>query len=546
MCCYSVRGMSSKLFQRGFLSLLFTQFFGVVNDNLLKQVLTFSVAAAGIWKGSLGNGGQGIVAMCLVLPFLLFSAVAGQLADKYSKQLVTQRVKEAEFIIALVALAGFWLASVPLCLLAMFLLGVQSAFFGPAKYGVIPELLDEKDLSWGNGIINMLTNVAAVLAIVVGGPLYERFAGQKNTAAGPVDIGDPMAWLPGVLLLAIAGLGLVAARRMPTIKAKDPGMKFKFELFSPYLRTLRQMRAGDTPILSVALLRSCFFMLAFILTLILADYTVVLGLPEAEVSLKLFGTIGVSIAMGSLLAGIISRGGIQPRLVPVGAIGLTVCFFLLAFAPSSYVLVFPGKNAAEQVDGKLSMLEGNATLGVRQKRSMKRLAELRADLKLNKVDGSVTEQLYQVADDKLDGLVLPAAHLRGIELKKEEGAIYRTLKGVGVPDGLFAHPIKAREADIWRVMAYLFLVGTFAGLYVVPLQALIQKLSPDDARGRYIGTANAIDSVFEITGILLFFGVSNLGMPSQDIFFIGGGMSLLALGLFYWKIRRHLNNPEWR
>ena len=173
MCCYSASGMSSKLFQRGFLSLLFTQFFGVVNDNLLKQVLTFSVAAAGIWKGTLGDGGQGIVAMCLVLPFLLFSAVAGQLADKYSKQLVTQRVKEAEFIIALVALAGFWLGNVWLCLLAMFLLGVQSAFFGPAKYGVIPELVDEKDLSWGNGIINMLTNVAAVLAIVVGGPLSQ-------------------------------------------------------------------------------------------------------------------------------------------------------------------------------------------------------------------------------------------------------------------------------------------------------------------------------------------------------------------------------------
>ena len=543
--------MTSKLFQRGFLSLLFTQFFGVVNDNLLKQVLTFSVAAAGIWKGSLGNGGQGIVAMCLVLPFLLFSAVAGQLADKYSKQLVTQRVKEAEFIIALVALAGFWLANVWLCLLAMFLLGVQSAFFGPAKYGVIPELVDEKDLSWGNGIINLLTNVAAVLAIVVGGPLYERFAGQKNTAAGPVDIGEPMAWLPGVLLLAIAGFGLVAARCMPTIKAKDPEMKFKFELFSPYLRTLRQMRAGDTPILTVALLRSCFFMLAYIIILILADYTVVLGLPEAEVSLKLFGTIGVSIAVGSLLAGIVSRGGIQPRLVPIGAIGLTICFFLLAFAPSSYVLVFPGKTAAEHDDGKLSMLKENAILGVRQKRSMKRLAELRADLELKKLDGSVTEQLYQVANGKLDGLVLPAAHLRGIELKKEEGEIYRTLKGGGpryteahVP--LFAHPIKARDADIWRVMAYLFLVGTFAGLYVVPLQALIQKLSPDDARGRYIGTANAIDSVFEIVGILLFFGVSNLGMTSQDIFFIGGGMSLLALGLFYWKIRRHLNNPEWR
>ena len=93
---------------------------------------------------------------------------------------------------------------------------------------------------------------------------------------------------------------------------------------------------------------------------------------------------------------------------------------------------------------------------------------------------------------------------------------------------------------------WLFLVGTFAGLYVVPLQALIQKLAPDDSRGRYIGTANAIDSVLEIGGIALFFVLRNAGMASQDIFYVGGAMGIMALGLFYWKIRRHLNDPEWR
>ena len=98
---------SRPLANRGFLSLVITQFFGVVNDNLLKQVLTFGLAAAGVWGGVLGDGGHSWVAMALVLPFLLFGAIAGQLADCYSKQLVTLRVKQAEFLIVGVAFAGF-------------------------------------------------------------------------------------------------------------------------------------------------------------------------------------------------------------------------------------------------------------------------------------------------------------------------------------------------------------------------------------------------------------------------------------------------------
>jgi len=85
------------LANRGFISLLVTQFFGVVNDNLLKQVLTFGLAMAGVWKGALGEGGHSWVAVALVLPFLLFGAIAGQLADRYSKQLVTVRMKLADF-----------------------------------------------------------------------------------------------------------------------------------------------------------------------------------------------------------------------------------------------------------------------------------------------------------------------------------------------------------------------------------------------------------------------------------------------------------------
>ena len=171
------------LFNRGFIGLSITQFFGASNDYLLKTLLTFALAASGIWRSKMGDGGQVYPAYSLVIPFLLFCILAGQIADRHSKQRVTIRVKQAEVVLALMAFAGFLLANFWICLVAMVLLGIQSAFFSPAKYGLIPELVDEKDLSRANGIINMLTNLAAILATVVGSYLYELYTEDKNFRA---------------------------------------------------------------------------------------------------------------------------------------------------------------------------------------------------------------------------------------------------------------------------------------------------------------------------------------------------------------------------
>ncbi len=549
----SQRPLASK----GFVSLVVTQFFGVINDNLLKQVLSFGLAAAGIWSGMLGEGGQSWVAMALVLPFLLFGAIAGQLADCYSKQLVTVRVKQAEFLIVLVAFAGFYFNSVWLSLFAMFLLGTQSAFFGPAKYGVIPELVDDTKISMANAAIIMLTNVAAILAVVVGGALYEAYRG---TAAEGVP--DGLLWLPGLALLVFAILGLIAAKQMPPLEASAPEMKVKWEFFAPYLRTIKKMLSGETPIFVVCMLKAAFYFLAYSVLLILADYTIVLGLPEKKVSVYLFGTIGVSIAVGSVLAGFLSRGGIQARLILAGGIGVAVAGLLLAWAPSSYVVIHQAE-AQKAAQGLAAIPEG-AKVSYFLDRSKKRLNELRSDFEYHKEQLSLSKRLEQIKQGQYDAMVISTAYLSSYKNRKvtpdkdsngteyyalsqvdEGGDVVKDAKGKVVDSGLVATPIEVRTKDFWRVVICLFIVGASAGMYVTPLQALLQKLSPVDARGQYIAASNAIDTVWEGTAIGLFYLLRNVGVGSQEIFFLVVGVAGLTVTLFVLKIQPHIHKPEW-
>ncbi len=549
----SQRPLASK----GFVSLVVTQFFGVINDNLLKQVLSFGLAAAGIWSGILGEGGQSWVAMALVLPFLLFGAIAGQLADCYSKQLVTVRVKQAEFLIVLVAFAGFYFNSVWLSLFAMFLLGTQSAFFGPAKYGVIPELVDDTKISMANAAIIMLTNVAAILAVVVGGALYEAYRG---TAAEGVP--DGLLWLPGLALLVFAILGLISAKQMPPLEASAPEMKVKWEFFAPYLRTIKKMLSGETPIFVVCMLKAAFYFLAYSVLLILADYTIVLGLPEKKVSVYLFGTIGVSIAVGSVLAGFLSRGGIQARLILVGGIGFGVAGLLLAWAPSSYVVIHQAE--AQKAAQGLAAIPEEAKVSYFLDRSKKRLNELRSDFEYHKEQLSLSKRLEQIKQGQYDAMVISTAYLGSYKNRKvtpdkdsngteyyalsqvdEGGDVVKDAKGKVVDSGLVATPIEVRTKDFWRVVICLFIVGASAGMYVTPLQALLQKLSPVDARGQYIAASNAIDTVWEGTAIGLFYLLRNVGVGSQEIFFLVVGVAGLTVTLFVLKIQPHIHKPEW-
>ena len=421
------------LFNRGFISLIVTQFFGAANDNILKGVLTFMVisGAGGIWDDKLGSGGQGIVGLCFTLPFILLSGYAGQFADRNSKRRVAMLVKIVEIPIAILAMIGFAAGNLWLTLAAMLFLTCQSAYFGPAKYGMIPELVDSEQLSRANGAINMMTNIAVIIGTVGAGVVadyyYPRVLPASTVATA---VTDPQPWLPGVVLLTIAIFGLIAVLFMPRLQPGDRDLKYDWNPFATYIHAIRDMIKG--PLLVVALTWGYFYMLAGLALLIIPEYSTVLGVTNQKAA-EILGVLGISIGIGSLVAGIISGKRIEPRLVPVGAVGVTLFFMLL-------------------------------------------------------------------------GLVKPT---------------------------------------MIRVMIFVGGAGFSAGFYIIPLQAMMQKLSPDDERGRFLGTANGISFAFFSIASLLFLAIRGwFGNEPQRMFLVSAGLMLFGAVIFFSRFHKVLLNPE--
>ncbi|MCB1093096.1 MAG: MFS transporter, partial [Verrucomicrobiae bacterium] len=324
---------STRLLNRGFTALMFTQFFGAVNDNLLKGVLSFAVASGGIWANQLGEGGQAYVGLCLTVPFILLSGIAGQLADRTSKQRISLWVKAAEIGIALVGLAGFLMGSLWVTLAAMLLLAIQSAFFGPAKYGMIPELVRDQDLSQANGSINMATNIAVIVGTLASGPVYTLMHPESAGESAVHPLPDAVPSAPGLALLVVAVVGLAASFFIPKLSAMNPGLRIDWNPIRPYWGAIRDM--SRTSLLLVAIAWAFFYLIGMLALLVLPDYRELLGVTPTEAS-YLLGALGVAIGIGSVTAGLISGKHIEPRLIPVGAVGMTLFFFLLGSTPLQY------------------------------------------------------------------------------------------------------------------------------------------------------------------------------------------------------------------
>jgi acyl-[acyl-carrier-protein]-phospholipid O-acyltransferase / long-chain-fatty-acid--[acyl-carrier-protein] ligase len=301
---------------KGFWALIVTQFQGAFSDNVVKNLVVFvAIFGTNMTLAEKNSYGESIAAL-FSLPFILFSMIGGFFADRFGKRSVMLGVKTFELFIMALVLAGLWTWDKNLLLASVFLMGTHSAIFGPSKYGSLPELLPEKKLSWGNGILELGTFMAIILGTVVAAIMSQQFHGRQ--------------WFSGVILIALAVIGFIFCLGITKIPAANPQKKFNINFFAEIWRQIQNTR-GDRP-LRLALAGNTYFnFLGMLLLLNLFFYgSEILHVDETHIGF-LNVALALGIGLGSVAAGYLSGGKIEYGLVPLGAFGLSLFSALLAW-----------------------------------------------------------------------------------------------------------------------------------------------------------------------------------------------------------------------
>ncbi len=312
------RSQFRLLAERRFGPFFLTQFLGAFNDNVFKNALIVFIAFGTLVASSNDvNVLVNLSAALFILPFFLFSATFGQLAEKYEKSALIRAVKALEVMIMLVAAVGFTLKSVPLLLAVLFLMGTQSTLFGPVKYSILPQQLGPDELVGGNGLVESGTFLAILLGTLLGGLAIAVQGSGPTLVAG--------------LVVLIAVLGYLASRAIPPSPATAPDLKVNWNPFTETWRNLAFMSSHRTVFLSVLGI-SWFWFLGATYLAQLPNYTrLSLGGNEQVVTL-LLTLFSFGVGAGSLLCERMSGHTVELGLVPFGSIGLTLFGVDLYFA----------------------------------------------------------------------------------------------------------------------------------------------------------------------------------------------------------------------
>ncbi|HYW57093.1 MAG TPA: MFS transporter [Polaromonas sp.] len=413
--------------QRRFAPFFWTQFSGAANDNLFKFAFTVMVtyqlsvswlppALAGLVIGAL-----------FILPFLLFSATSGQLTDKFEKTSVIRFVKNLEVVIMAVAAVGFLATDVnvqvPILLACTFLMGLHSTLFGPVKFAYLPQALNERELTGGNGMVEMGTFVAILLGNIVGG-LIVAIPGN-----GPLYVAI------SCVLVAVAGRAV--AQFIPLAPATDPDLKINWNPVTETWRNLKLAHGNIVVFRSMLGISWMWFFGAVFLSQFPSFAKEVMHGNEQVASLLLV-VFSIGIATGSLLCEVLSKRHVEIGLVPLGAIGMSVFAIDLYFASRG----------------------------------------------------------------------LPAMPVMGLT-------------------AFMAQPAH------WRVMLDLALLSLFAGLYSVPMYALIQLRSQATHRARIIAANNILNALFMIVSAILAGAMLKADFTIPQIFlFVGLANAVVAFYIF--------------
>lgn len=312
--------------QRGFWSLIATQFQGAFSDNTLRNLVIFIILGTGLSQDSRDELVP-IVGALFALPFILFSMTGGYFADRYSKRSVTIGIKIFEIGVMLLTTAALVLNNLLMELAGVFLMGVHSAIFGPSKYGLLPELLPEKKLSWGNGILEFGTFVSIILGTAFGAMLSDWFRGRHGYS--------------GAILIGLAICGLMMSFGISRVPAAAPHKKFQVNFVADLWTQIKLMHA-DRPLWLAMWGYTYFTFFGALLQLDIILYGKdVLKLADTQNG-YLQASAAIGIGVGSVAAGYLSGGKIETRLIPLGSIGMTVLAFVLGVPGLSFLSVALG------------------------------------------------------------------------------------------------------------------------------------------------------------------------------------------------------------
>ncbi len=408
----------------GFRAYLATQFLGALNDNAFKFLLLSLIVQKAAGNLPYEQRWTGVAQGLFALPFVLFAAWAGVLADRFRKDAIFVWAKCAEVALMVGVVMALSLDSGVGLLALLFLMATQSAFFGPAKYGYLGETIAEDDLSRANGLVNMTTVVAVVLGQILGPAIFDAFSGSNRLEVG------------AIALVVIAVAGAVTSFGVPRVEAAQPGAPLAGavgELF----RTGREVMASKGLLYTVAGIGH-FYLLAALLQVQLFAYAQhVLGVGATGAGVFVAVTL-VGMAVGSLLAARWSERKVELGLVPLGALIMSVGVLLLAF-----------------VGGQL--------------------------------DGEGSHEMQMLAAWG------PAA-------------------------------------------ACVLLVGIGGGLFIVPLQANLQILAPELAKGRFMAFGNMVSFIGIFLSAALWWLLGELGLQSRGQALAVGAFSLVGTGISLWVL----------
>ncbi|MGH1374910.1 MAG: acyl-[ACP]--phospholipid O-acyltransferase [Alphaproteobacteria bacterium] len=404
--------------QRRFAPLFITQFLGAFHDNLFKNALVVLLLyGAATQAEAVGTDTKVLVTLAtgiFILPFILFSALGGQYADKYPKDKVIRVVKLVEIAVAALGAVSLISGSVVLSFATLFALGAQSAFFGPSKYSILPQHLEENELIGGNALLSTGTFLAILVGTIAGAVFVAMSGG---------------VWIVSALLFVTAGLGYFASRSIPSAHAGEPELKINYNIVSETYRILDNLFTHRRSVIEASLGVAWFWFLGAMFLSQLPNFTKdALGATNHVFTLFMV-LFSIGVAFGGLLNNRLLRGRVEAVYVPLAALGITIFSIDLYFAGNGFS----------------SGLEGGDLLG-------------------------------------LGGFL-----------------------------GMFAS---------WRIMLDIFLIAMFAGLFVVPLNAIIQHDTPEDIRSRILAGSAILNSIFVVMSSVLSAVLLSVGFGITGLFII--------------------------